>query len=409
MITDTADNDFFPPFSRQEIQQRHSRVRDWMKESGLDCLVVYSAHSLAGNDTGHTNAVYLSNYAPCMQGYVVFPQKDEPSLFISHSNHVANARELSVIKDVRCVGFNIEKGVGDRLMELGLEKGNIGVVGPASWWFPISIPVEHHNYLTKALPKAHLKVVTNDYINMTLVKSEEEIEHLQRGAVMTDIAHEQIFLATKPGVRHSDLRRIVAEVANACGGHFPFSHVSSTSMTKPTQSYPDFYPTHRQVQAGDVLLTELSLGVGIYFGKIYGPFFVGEPTREYRDMFEIAAGVYTSALKELKPGSTGRDVQRLMEPLAKAGHASGGFMVGGWSTYNQPPHIGQVSSSDGLHGQKALDFVFKPGHCVTVGVSILTRDDPNKGLRVGSACTFTRDKLQTLHQYPVSQLRIIAL
>jgi Xaa-Pro aminopeptidase len=409
MITDTVDNDFFPPFSRQEIRQRYSRVRDWMKESGLDCLVLYSAHSLAGNDTGHTNAMYLSNYAPCMQGYVVFPLKDEPNLFISHSNHVANARDLSVIKDVRCVGFNIEKGVGDRLKELGLDKGNIGVVGPASSWFPISIPVEHHDYLTKALPEANFKVVTNEYINLTLVKSEEEIEHLQRGAVMTDIAHEQIFLSTKPGVRHSDLRRIVAEVANACGGHFPFSHVSSTSMTRPAQSYPDFYPTHRQVQTGDVLLTELSLGVGIYFGKIYGSFFVGEPTREYRHMFELAAGVYTSALKELKPGSTGSDVQRLMQPIEKAGYASRGYMVGGWSTYNQPPHIGRVPASGDPHDQKSLDFVFKPGHCVTVGVSILTRDEPDKGLWVGSACTFTRDMLQTLHKYPVSQLRIIPL
>ncbi len=403
----TVDNDFFPPFSKQEMERRHRNVREFMKKDGLDCLVVYGAYSMTGNDTGHVNAMYLANYAGAIQTYIVFPLNDEPTLLVSFAYHIPNAKELSVIKDIRCPGFDIQKGVGERLKELGLEKGNIGIVGPAGFWFNISLPVEHHNYLTTTFPQANFKVVTRDFINLTLVKSEEEIRHLERGAVMTDLAQEAVFLATKPGVRHSDLRKIIADVANDCGGHFPFSHVSSTPMANPQQFYPDFFPTHRAVQAGDVVMTEISIGEGIYFGKIFGTYFVGEPTKEYQKLFEVASSVHDKTLKELKPGSTGRDVQKLAQPIAEAGYTTGIVLIGGWSTYNHPPYVGQVEGAfGGLQDPALLDYVFRTGECIGIMSYPCTRDF-KKGVWVGTTCVFTEDRLRPLHKYPASELRVI--
>ena len=55
-----ASNHYFPPFSPEEYQRRYRVLREAMKEAGLDCLLVYGAISLAGNDTGQINAQYLS-------------------------------------------------------------------------------------------------------------------------------------------------------------------------------------------------------------------------------------------------------------------------------------------------------------------------------------------------------------
>ncbi len=174
-----------------------------MKEQGLDCLVIYGAYSYAGTDTGSVNVVYLANYAGINHSYVVFPVEAEPTLIICNSNHLPNARDISVIGDVRSGGLDLVAGLGQRLKELRLEKGTIGIVGPLPTWWTHTIPVEHHNYLTQSFPQARLQVVTPWYENFRLLKSAEEITLMEKAAALTDLAYEELFRATRPDVRHT--------------------------------------------------------------------------------------------------------------------------------------------------------------------------------------------------------------
>ncbi len=149
-----VDNAWLPPFSKAEYERRFALVRRGMAEQGLDALVVYGAHSFAGRDLGQINAVYLANYAAFIHTYVVVPLHDEPTMFIPIAPHLANAKDLSCLTDIRSAGTRCEIGVADRLRELGLERAAIGVVGPLnpSWW-DMSLPVEAWNHLTQAFPE----------------------------------------------------------------------------------------------------------------------------------------------------------------------------------------------------------------------------------------------------------------
>ena len=120
--------------------------------------------------------------------------------------------------------------------------------------------------------------MTQWYEDFRLIKSNEEIALMEKAAALTDIAFQELMFATRPGVRHSELRRLIEGVAWRHGGKYPFSHVSSTPMADPQQIYPDFYPTYKTVKPGEVAMTELALGYGLYFGKVWGTYFVGEPT-----------------------------------------------------------------------------------------------------------------------------------
>lgn len=401
-------NDYFPSFSSEEYKRRYGMVREAMKEKGLDCLLVYGAHNLSGTEPGQINAVYLANYAAAVHSYVVFPLKGDPTLIIRNFLHIQNAKDISVIEDVRYSPENaIEITAAQRLQELGLNKGNIGIVGPTSTWWPISIPVEHDNHFRQALAQANFQVVTPWYENLRLIKSAEEIRCMERAAALTDVAHEEVFLATRPGIRHSDLRQICESVAGRLGGKFPFSHIGSTPMSNPQRSYPDFWPTHRTIEAGDVVLTEISLSYGGYCGKIWGTYFVGDPTEEYRALFELAASVHDKAVKDLKPGMTGREVKKYVEPIKKAGYTTAVPLILGWSTYNHPPSVGALDGSPGAAAEKPsdLDFVFKPGHCVNV-IAFPVTPDRKKGLWVGTTLVFTKDGLRQLHAYPANKLRV---
>lgn len=404
-----VENDYFIPFSKQEYERRYQMIREAMKEKGLDCLLVYGAHHFAGSDMGHINSVYLACYAAILHSYVVFPLKGEPTLVLSMPTHLDNAKDLSVIADVRAPSLDPEYPVADRLKELGLEKGNIGIVGPTGTWFTFTIPVEHYNHFTKTFPQAKFQTVTAWYESLRLVKSEEEIQRMERAGKINGLAYEEIVLATRPGVRHSDLSKVGEAVIVRQGGTYPFpGHVGSTPMANPGRSYPDFYPTHKTINAGDVVQTETSAGYGSYFTKIWGTYFVGEPTKEYRQIFELAASIHDTAVRDLKPGMTGRDVKKYVEPLKKTPYTTRLTLVTGWSTLNQPPNVGALDGSPGMFLEKKeyLDFVFKPGNCVDI-VAWITTPDMKKGLWLGSTCVFTKDGLKELPSAPVTKLRIV--
>ena len=213
-------NHYFPPFSKEEYDRRYDILRKEMKEQELDCLIVYGATPLGGNDTGQINAQYLSNFAAVGHTYVVFPQKADPTLHLVVELHVKNAMDIGVIQDVR-TGARIEEGLAARLKELELEKARIGIVGPSvSYFMPCTIPYEHYIHLEKELPGSEFINVHEWYENIRSIKSGKEKDLIKRAAHLTDICHEEIVHATKAGVSHADLRRIVEQVSFIHKGNY---------------------------------------------------------------------------------------------------------------------------------------------------------------------------------------------
>jgi Xaa-Pro aminopeptidase len=401
-----APNHYFPPFSKEEYERRYRALREEMEAAELDCLIVYGATHLGGNDTGSINVQYLSNFTGVGHSYVLLPLKEEPTLFIVVLLHQQNARDIGCIQDVQG-GERLEQGLCARLKELNLEKGRIGIVGSSvSFFMPCTIPYEHRLHLQQELPKAEFVNVHEWYENIRSIKSEEEISLLERAAALNDLCHEEVVHATRPGASHADLRRVVEQVAWLHKGNHCMMHLSSWPMSNQDWPYPDFWPTNRTVDAGHLVMTEMPVGYGMYYTKIMGSYFVGRPTREYEAMFELAAGVHERIIRELKPGMKGSDVDRFAEPLREAGYMTAG-MVSGWSNYNGPPFVGQTNP-DFPSPQKPshLNLVFKPGLCVQVMVYPIALD-LSRSLWIGSTCLFVEGGLRELNRYGVRELRVV--
>jgi len=403
-----VDNNWLPPFSLEEFERRFELVRNGMREQGLDALVIYGAHSFAGRDLGQINAVYLSNYAAFIQSYVVVPLHDEPTVFVPLPEHIPNARDLSCLTDIRSSGTRCELGVADRLRELGLERARIGVVGPlnASWW-KMTVPVEARDHFAEALPEAEFRNVSEQFERWRLIKSDEEIENLKIAASINDAAQEAVVQATRPGITHSELSDVGYAVSGRMRGNTAYIHMGSTSMTNPTMVYPDPFPTYKKVGPGEIVMSEHSVGFGSYYGKLMSTWFVGEPTKEYLELFELAAETYRNAIAELRPGMTTEDADRLIEPVAKAGYTISLPLVSGWSNYNSPPMGGWPSSVDEARRRRFNDpMVFEPGMAVRINVNP-HNDDHTRSLWVASACVFTETGLESLHAYDPAALRIV--
>jgi Xaa-Pro aminopeptidase len=179
-------------------------------------------------------------------------------------------------------------------------------------------------------------------------------------------------------------------------------------MSNPTMVYPDPFPTHKVVGPGEVVMSEHSVGFGGYYGKLMSTWFTDEPTREYRELFDVAADVYRAALTELKPGMTSADADRVIEPVAKAGFTVPFPLVSGWSAYNSPPMVGWPSSVDeSIRARSPKSVVFEPGMAVRISVNPHSQDR-TRAVWVASACVFTETGLESLHSYDPAVLRVVS-
>ncbi|MCP4750076.1 MAG: aminopeptidase P family protein [Proteobacteria bacterium] len=400
-----APNPYFPPFSRKEFNRRYRVLRAEMKKKDLDCLVVWGAIPLGGNDTGQINAQYLSNFAAVGNSYVVLPKKEDPTLHLSLEFHIPNARDIGAIDDVRA-GFRVELHVADRLKEIEIRKGGrVGIVGASfHHMMPCTLPYEHYTHLLETFPGVEFENVSEWYEGIRAIKSEEEIRLIERAATISDICHEAVVHATRPGVSHADVRRVAEEVSFVHKANYCMLHMSSFSMENQTFIYPDFWPTDKTFKAGDLVMTEVPIGYGMYYTKIMGTYFVGEPTKEYRDMFELAAKVHDSVIENLKPGMTGGDVDQFALPIKEAGYTSAG-LVSGWSNYNSLPFVGQTEPDfPQAQTRNHLDFEFKPGFCAQVMAYPISPEF--HALWIGSTSVMTPDGLRRLNAYPVNEIRV---
>jgi Xaa-Pro aminopeptidase len=394
---DRISNDWWPRFSKAEYERRFASLRAAMGERGLDCLVVYGTQMFFGTDPGAPNLIYLSAYAPGLQGYVVFPREGAPMMAIYVASHLANARRLSIVADVRA-GTDLPGLVRNRIDELGLAKGRIGIVGNFAW-SKSTVPVEHYELLKARLPDARFDFVTEWYEERRLAKSDEEIEFMQAGAAICDHAFDAFRRMAAPGVSDVALHNEALRVVHAQGGRIAFGHVGSTPMRDPSMNYPDFYSPNRVLQRGDALMTELTGGYGGYFGKLYTTSFIGPPTPEYRLMFELAADRYRQLLGAIKAGKCGKDLAEVLSGQpAEAGYKSLSFITG-WSTYNSRPVLftKRIEQAD-------WEFELRPNYCLNVAGWIVSEDE-RMGVWVGDTVAVTEDGVRKLHRSPVDDLQ----
>ncbi|MDP6366924.1 MAG: M24 family metallopeptidase [Nitrospinota bacterium] len=397
-----CQNNFWPWFSEDEYKSRYARIRAEMAEKGLEALIVYGIGGYLGNEPAQPNVVYITSFAAMVQTYAVLPLEGEPTVFVTWGNHLTNAKRMTPLKDVRVGGMaQTPLRVADRLAELGVEGKKVGIVG-AMRWANINLPHDHHIAITGALPRTEFEYVTEWFEDLRLVKSEEEMEYVRRGVAMTDAVYEVLVRATRPGARPCDLHNLVMQTAQGMDGKIPFGHVGRTPMSAPEMSYAHEFALTTPIEMGDVIMTEIAVGYGGYFGKIWGTYFMGDPTPEYEKMFLLGQQSYRELHAAIKPGLTGGDIAHLcVDTIAAAGYKPKSSVFG-WSNYNSKPDIraagGEVSGAD---------FVFEKNQCMNV-IGWPTTEDEKSGIWIGDTSVITVDGIENLHQYPLDEIHVVS-
>ncbi len=372
-----------PVLSLAERDRRWARVRELMRQRGLEGLLV------AGFRAREMYETYISD--DYNEGCVIFPFDGDPVVITWAYLRVMRARWSKErgnklwVEDYRVATSGM--GVADVIHEKRLGEANLGVVGlrsQAPTEIYGAIPANIWEELTTALPKARWTDISEEFSQLMLVKSDEELAQVRYAARAAEAACKAIVEVTAPGVgeevvfaeatremlRHGIGLRYPAIVMNS-GPH-------TLSWGPPRWTTSGEAP--RILERGDLVQCELMPLCGNQEIQVQMTVALDPLDETNLKCERVARTSYEAAIKAIKPGMTFAELLAIMEePLKVSGcwgytpllHTVGPHFVAGRTQVN----LDQVNLNVRYAGanaarvrqavlQPGMVFVLEPNACI---------------------------------------------
>ena len=336
---------FVKNFTTEEYRRRIAKTRAAMARQGLEAIVVCDPSNmswLSGYD-GWSFYVFQA---------VILTQEGDP-LWWGRAMDALGARRTVFMEEEDAIrGYddtyvqNPEKhpmeDLARLLAELGLEGAAIGVELDNYYY-----SAKAHEVLRGALPKAKLKDATGLVNWQRAVKSEREIEYMQRAARIVEAMHARILEVVEPGMRKNDL---IAEIyatgirgADGFWGDYPAivpMAPSGMDATAPHLTWDD-----RPMETGEATFFEIAGAHKRYQCPQSRTLFLGEVPTKYRDAEAAVLDAISAGLEQARPGNQAQDIANAFNAvLNKAGFVKDsrcGYAIG----ISYPPDWGERTIS----------------------------------------------------------------
>jgi Xaa-Pro aminopeptidase len=240
------------------------------------------------------------------------------------------------------------------------------------------------------------------------VKSDEEIEMLERAAHLGDLMLDTCAQTARPGVKECEVYARMMEVMLANGGEEPTLFLwASDAHPLP---HPFRLPTTRQLEKGDLIICEMHPKYGGYYTHLERTFSLGEPGKEYRRIYDGCLKTFQRVMELCAPG---RPVTELMEEAAKVITAKGlgiceaGIHGHGLSSLEYPRFRLHALETD-RKAVGSLGAELKPGMVFALNIDLFDPEWMNgeTGCVFAETVVVTETAARWLHGYPL-ELKVI--
>jgi Xaa-Pro dipeptidase len=367
-------------FSAAEMHRRRAAFGRELDRSGVAYALVYGA-----NRSGSAVS-WLTGWPVTREALlVVGPGEDDDVLLVSFFNHVPQARRLSATR-VEWAGARAVATALDLMAAQGRLSGRIGLVG--------ALPFDQYRLLAGQVPD--VVDLSAAYTGLRLIKSEEEVAALRRGAALSDAAIAALAGALRPGATDHEVLASTEHAYTAQGGMHYIHYLGITDMDEPAMAVPAQWPTGRVIRPRDIVTCEISAAAAPeYAGQILRTFTVGgSPTALYCDLHAVAAATFDAIAGILIPGTRASDLAAAAAVIGQAGFTAVDDLVHGFGGGYLPPVV--PAPGRPLH---VPDFTLAAGMAVVVQPNVVTPDG-HAGVQTGELLLVTDHGPERLHAYP---------
>lgn len=386
-----------PKFSLKERERRWERVRELMREAGLDVIIGFPNQSHW--DQFQADIRYLTHIGGHQtEVALVFPEAGEVTAFVRGANEVewwSIAQDW--VKDIRATRRTWGEPVIERLGELKLDASRIGVSGlegllRAPEGTVVTGMLEK---VKRAFPKARFQNATELLQEARSVKGEEEVAFVERAAAILDRVVEAILAKARPGVSENEIVGTIWYTIIANGGDYPSMTHWGAGAGVP---WACRIAPHRKLQGGDMINTELEAKYGGYIAQTVQAACLGKIPPELARSFEISVQIFDELVKYMKPGVTFREVVTLYQKrVRESGHLPKGMLLHGRGVGEDRPQVTGETRLDYTAAQYTmhLDLPLVEGNVFVLKPGAMPSEEPDS-IRCGDTVVITRDGARRL-------------
>jgi Xaa-Pro dipeptidase len=369
----------YPRFSDAEMARRRAAIEALLAQAECEHLLFCGANRFG------SGVQWLTQWPVTAEAVGVLTPGKRDALFVQYVNHAPLAAKLADKADVAWGG---ESSIGKAIEVLaarGAKSDRMATLGPLS--------AEQAAALSAKFGK--LTSLNRDYVKLRQVKSAEELDWLRIGAHFSDLGMLALRDGVRPGLNERELGALVEAAYVAQGATNVIHYIGVTSMTQPDLAVPRQFPSMRKVQAGDVVVAEISAAFWEHPGQVLRSFALGEPTQLYRDLHAAADAAFDAIAKVLKAGATPAQVIEASGVIEDAGFTIIDDLLHGYGGGYLPPILGCKSRPAGPVPQEP----FRAGQTVVIQPNVVTRDH-RAGVQTGEMVLITETGIERLHSVP---------
>jgi len=374
--------------ARSEFESRTERLRQKMKNEGLDALIVFSDEYRSGYGT------YLTGYKPINvieeSPQVVIYVEDRPPTIVLGRLNIYAAKDVIWTNDVRpyhrAAEFipEIFRSISDRPTKVGLIGDNL-------------LPMNLFALFKEALPKATFSSVDRLLIELRQIKTPAEIALMERAADINDIVLKEVARKIRVGMSEMQVAGMCEGPARELDADFGSATVV---MSGPNTNYAAWRPTARKIERGDFVLVDFNPAVGHYCND--GGITVLMPGASPEQVAALSAGhhIIKEIVPKLKPHTSALTVHDMMlERLAPLGYAPNfspyvkglrGVGHGVGVDVVEPPNLSSES-----------DYELLPG--MTLAIKLDLHALAAGGYRIEVVVLFTEDGVRPLNKMVLAE------
>jgi len=303
-------------FVHIKYQERLERVREALKQKGIDCLVGTRLKTIT-----HVSGAFVP-----WRSVAVIPAEGEPRLItlMLDTERVRDDTWLStVIPYGPMPGMGFVESIVNQVADLGFEKGAIGVESGSSSYLPDGyITLAEYEELRQRLPDAEIVNAVDVFDKLTLIKEDEEVKLMRQASAICDHAIEVVLRELRVGMSEKQVAGIAEKAARDAGSEFAWTFTGGMEIAS---GYRTAYgmggctpATDKIIQCGDAVLLDVHAMYGLMLGDVSHNAIVGRASKEVREVMTAYVETCHALIEVMQPGITlGEVAQKVTAFVAK--------------------------------------------------------------------------------------------
>jgi Xaa-Pro aminopeptidase len=363
------------------------RLREAMAAQDLDAVIASSPANVT-----YTVGAWVS--LPILHSFVVSSAGGERAVVINEADEYF-LNEYAAVEDVRGFRFGPDAArdafslLGTVLGDFGLERARIGI---ELAFLPESVYAE----LRRAFPDVEWQDAAPVFTYARLVKTTEEIELFRAAARTTELAIEAGFAAVAAGATEKELAaEMQAAVLREGADGVLHAHVHAGLHSTVAHALS----LEEAIRPGEVVHVDFGAVFAGYSTDLARNAVVREPSDRQLEIYHSLWEIHQLALALVRPGMTGDDLFRTVEPeFAARG------LTHPWGTLG---HSTGLDVHEGFEIARGSELPFEPGMIVNVEPSHIEPADARYHLE--DSVLVTEDGYEVLsNQTSIDRLYAIA-